>query len=40
MVVVVCGCGETRSVVLEANCLEAREGVREDSDLGVVLKFG
>jgi hypothetical protein len=39
-VVVVWGCGETRSVVMEANCLEAGEGVREDTDLGVVLEIG
>ncbi len=40
MVVVVWGCGETRSVVMEANCREAGEGVREDIDSGVVLEFG
>ena len=40
MVVVVWGYNETRSVVMEANCPEIGEGVREDSDLGVVLESG
>ncbi len=40
MVVVVWGCGETRSVVMEANYLEVEEGVREDPDPGVVLELG
>jgi hypothetical protein len=34
------GCGETRSIVMEAYRLEAREGVREDPDPRVVLEFG
>ena len=40
MVVVAWGYSETRSVVMEANRLETGEGVREDSDLGVVLESG
>ena len=40
VVVVVWGCGETRSVVMEANSMEAGEGVREDTDPRVVLEFG
>ena len=40
MVVVVGGCGETRAVVMEVNCLETGEGVCEDTDPGVVLEFG
>ena len=38
--VVVWGCGETRSVVMVANCLEIVEGVREDTDPRMVLEFG
>ncbi len=35
---VVWGCSETRSVVMEADYLEARERVCEDSDPWVVLE--